>query len=59
VRDEVWDLYEDALERFGPVSTMIERDDDIPPLAEMMQELGHARDLAGKVLGTKRPRSAA
>jgi uncharacterized protein (UPF0276 family) len=61
VRDEVWDLYEDALKRFGPVSTMIERDDDIPPLADMMEELEHARDLARKVLGTKRPlpRSAA
>lgn len=61
VRDEVWDLYEDALKRFGPVSTMIERDDDIPPLADMLDELGHARDLAGKVLGPTRtqPRSAA
>ena len=53
VRDEVWDLYEDALRRFGPVSTMIERDDDIPPLADMMEELGHARALAQKVLGPK------
>ncbi len=53
VRDEVWDLYEAALERFGPVSTMIERDDDIPPLANMLDELAHARDLAQKVLGPK------
>jgi uncharacterized protein (UPF0276 family) len=53
VRDEVWDLYEAALERFGPVSTMIERDDDIPPLADMMDELAHARSLAQKVLGPK------
>jgi uncharacterized protein len=53
VREEVWDLYEDALRRFGPVSTMIERDDDIPPLADMMEELGHARALAQKVLGPK------
>jgi len=53
VRDEVWDLYEDSLKRFGPVSTMIERDDDIPPLADMLEELGHARVLAQKVLGPK------
>jgi len=53
VRDEVWDLYEAALERFGPVSTMIERDDDIPPLANMLDELAHARDLAQKMLGPK------
>jgi uncharacterized protein (UPF0276 family) len=32
---------------------MIERDDDIPPLADMLAELGHARDLAKKVLGRK------
>jgi uncharacterized protein len=53
VRDEVWDLYEAALARFGPVSTMIERDDDIPPLADMLVELGHARALAKKVLGPR------
>ena len=53
VRTEVWDLYEAALKRFGPVSTMIERDDQIPPLAEMLQELNHARALAQKVLGPK------
>ncbi|HEX7815729.1 DUF692 domain-containing protein [Dyella sp.] len=42
----VWDLYEEAVRRFGPVSTMIERDDHIPPLAELMTELEHARKLA-------------
>jgi len=59
VRDEVWDLYEAALQRFGPVSTMIERDDDIPPLADMLDELAHARVLAEKVLGPKLHASAA
>ncbi len=53
VRDEVWDLYQAALKRFGPVSTMIERDDEIPPLADMMVELDQARTLAKKVLGAK------
>ncbi len=46
VRDEVWQLYADALSRFGPVSTMIERDDAIPPLAELLAELDVARDIA-------------
>lgn len=41
---EVWRLYEAAIERFGPVSTMIERDDHIPPLSELLQELDIARD---------------
>ena len=51
VRAEVWDLYEAALRRFGPVSTMIERDDHIPPLAELLPELEHARGVADAVLG--------
>ncbi len=50
VRAEVWDLYKAALKRFGPVSTMIERDDNIPPLADMLVELEHARALAAEVL---------
>ncbi len=46
VHDEVWALYEKAAVRFGPVSTMIERDDRIPPLGELLDELDHARTLA-------------
>jgi hypothetical protein len=49
VKDEVWDLYARALRRFGPVSTMIERDDKIPPLAELVSELDRARAIASKV----------
>jgi len=36
---DVWDLYVAALKRFGRVSTMIERDDNIPPLAELLVEV--------------------
>ncbi|MBO9379101.1 DUF692 family protein [Sphingomonas histidinilytica] len=43
----VWTLYEAAIARLGPVATMIERDDDIPPLAELLDELQAARDMAG------------
>jgi uncharacterized protein (UPF0276 family) len=49
VREEVWELYGLALQRFGPVSTMIERDDNIPALAELVAELEHARAIAQKV----------
>jgi uncharacterized protein len=42
----VWALYEDAVARIGAVPTMIERDDDIPPLAELIDELQVARDMA-------------
>ena len=49
----MWDFYRGAVANFGPVSTMIERDDNIPPLAELVDELDHARSIAGEVLGTK------
>lgn len=48
--DPVWDLYKEALALLGPVSTMIERDDNIPPLAQLLNELSHARMLAEHVL---------
>ena len=47
----VWELYGLACELFGPVATMIERDDDIPPLAELLAELGEARAVAALALG--------
>ena len=43
---EVWDLYAHALQRFGAVPSMIERDDDIPPLADLLVELDIARGIA-------------
>jgi len=49
VIDPVWLLYEEALRRFGPVSTMIERDDNIPPFAELLAELEMARQIAGSL----------
>ena len=39
----VWALYESAITRFGAVPTLIERDDDIPPLADLLAELDQAR----------------
>lgn len=44
--EPVWDLYVEAVRRFGRVSTMIERDDHMPPLAELQAELEQARRLA-------------
>jgi uncharacterized protein (UPF0276 family) len=51
VADPVWALYKQALERFGWVSTMIERDDNIPPLAELLAEVDIARNIAYDTLG--------
>ena len=42
----VWTLYAEVIDRLGPVAVMIERDDNIPPLAELMDELDQARALA-------------
>ena len=50
VPDSVWDLYGTALERFGAVSTMIERDGNIPDFSGLEQELNIARDIAIKTL---------
>jgi uncharacterized protein (UPF0276 family) len=47
---DVWNLYEDALKRFGPISTMIERDAHIPPLHDLVKELDQARAIAEKTL---------
>lgn len=44
VADPVWELYSYALKRFGPVSTMIERDDDIPEFEVLFSELNQARN---------------
>lgn len=50
VPEPVWQLYRAAVERFGPVSTIIERDDDIPPFADMVAELSIARTIAEEML---------
>jgi uncharacterized protein len=42
----VWDLYAQAVAHFGAVPTMIERDDNIPPLGELVAELDRARAIA-------------
>ncbi|MDQ6777981.1 MAG: DUF692 domain-containing protein [Actinomycetota bacterium] len=43
VADPVWDLYVAAVELVGPVSTMIEWDDNLPPFPEVHAEILKAR----------------
>lgn len=45
VNEAVWRLYSKVMGLAGPVATMIERDDDIPPLADLMLEVSMARSL--------------
>lgn len=46
IADPVFELYAAAVQRLGRVSTMIERDDHIPPLAELLEELDTVRRIA-------------
>ena len=43
IADPVFELYAAAVQHFGRVSTMIERDDDIPPLTDLLDELDEVR----------------
>lgn len=45
VAHEVWRLYEYALDRVGPVATLIERDNDIPPFDVLLGEACRAEHL--------------
>ncbi len=47
----VWKLYAQAVERFGETTFMIERDANIPPLGELLDELAFARKIAATVSG--------
>ncbi len=49
VCDSVWELYAQAVERFSDTTFMIERDDNIPALDVLLEELQLARIIAGEV----------
>lgn len=59
VRDEVWGLYRHACQLFGPVPTLLERDDNIPDFSELLQELQLARELQNQVLTQRSRQSSA
>lgn len=43
VAQAVWDLYDEALALIGPVATLLERDNDIPPFAVLHAEANAAQ----------------
>lgn len=47
---EVWELYAETIQRFGAISTMIERDANIPDFYELFDELNHARIITENIL---------
>lgn len=53
IADPVWQLFADAVRRFGPRPTLIEWDADIPPLAVLLEEAATADQmLLGAELAT-------
>jgi uncharacterized protein len=50
VCDEVWALYGDAVRRFGAVNTLIEWDDQIPPLERLLEESKRAQEVEAQAL---------
>jgi uncharacterized protein len=46
VSDDVWGLYADVIERTGPLPTLIERDNNVPPLKELVAEADYANHVA-------------
>ncbi len=50
VIDQVWNLYRKALERFGCISTLIERDENIPALSVLLDEVTQARSIARDIM---------
>ncbi len=49
VIDDVWSLYARAVQRFGVLSTCIERDDNVPALEDLVAELSRARQVAASI----------
>jgi len=49
VAQAVWDLYAFALERLGPIPTLIERDNDIPAFAVLLAEAQRAEAIMNRV----------
>jgi len=49
VIDDVWTLYQEALMRFGAVPTLIEWDNNVPPLEVLLQEADHAATIMAKM----------
>jgi len=48
VAETVWRLYARLIERIGPRPTLIERDDNLPPFAELMAERARADRLLAR-----------
>ncbi len=59
VAEPAWELYAYALRRFGPKPTLIEWDNDMPPLSTLLAEARRAETIASQVLAEEGRRAAA
>lgn len=53
VIDPVWSLLMRAYKNFGVIPTLLERDFNIPPVEELMQEVNHIKSLQNEALLSK------
>lgn len=53
VPEEVWRLYREAIERFGAVPTLIEWDNDVPPIDVLLDEAEHAQSIMDLVISER------
>jgi uncharacterized protein (UPF0276 family) len=53
VADPVYDLLAWTLERTGPVPVLLERDNDVPPLATLLAEIGRVREIYARHTRTR------
>lgn len=58
VADPVLELLEWTIERTGPVPVLLERDNDVPPLNELLTEVSRIADLQKRALGRRAERHA-
>jgi uncharacterized protein (UPF0276 family) len=58
VIDPVWDLLDHAYERFGVFPTLLERDFNIPPLPELIDEVGRISQRQQQHLERRQRRAA-
>jgi hypothetical protein len=52
IAEPVWDLYAHAVRRFGPVPTLVEWDNDLPPFATLLAEAARADSVRATTLGS-------
>jgi uncharacterized protein len=49
VADDVWDLYAAVISRTDPLPTLIERDNNVPPLPELLAEARRAEAVMSRL----------